>query len=166
MKTKKIILVILFVILIFIIGCTQEKAASEATDELGKQAINGCDGVCDNFEEQHTESPCYKSDCLGIEEGSNLIKQEQKSGQEPPPECLGKQATDADLPQSCKIWFSIEHIEQQGQQPLEPPQPKQQESKQQEDTITVEATGSAYKSTTGRTILLKGGIGKYFYRRS
>src|SRR3989344_7482996 len=115
---KKIILGLLFVILVIglvvISGCTQkiEQPArpveqDKKTDELGKQAINGCDGVCDNFEEKHTESPCYKSDCLGIEEGSNLIKQEQKSGQEPPPECLGKQATDPDLPQSCKNWFSV-----------------------------------------------------------
>ena len=41
----------------------------------GKQPVLGCDNICDAFEQQHHESPCYKPDCLGIKDEPQPIVQ-------------------------------------------------------------------------------------------
>ncbi len=45
--------------------------------EIKPPTVGGCDNVCDAFEQQHHESPCYKPDCLGI-------KDEQPPPTQPP----------------------------------------------------------------------------------
>lgn len=40
------------------------------------------------------------------------IEQEQAQGRQPPPECFGKKATDVNLPEPCKIWFSIQNSQE------------------------------------------------------
>lgn len=68
---------------------------------------------------------------------------EQPQSQLPPPECIGRAETDQNLPESCKIWFSIQKTQQPQaiQQQAQPHQPSQQQ-----ETITVKATDSVYKT--------------------
>jgi len=74
MKSKQIywphgILILLIVGIILISGCIQtddkESGFRSNTTPQDSQR-HGCDGICDDFERYHPESPCYKPDCLGI----------------------------------------------------------------------------------------------------
>ncbi|HLC88511.1 MAG TPA: hypothetical protein VJG49_00590, partial [Candidatus Nanoarchaeia archaeon] len=50
---------------------------------------------------------------------------EQQGTQEkqPPLECVDKKATDLNLPESCKNWFSVERMQEAPQQPGQPIMP-------------------------------------------
>ncbi len=51
-------------------------------------------------------------------QNEKIIQPQQQIGQQraqekqPPPECVGKKATDFNLPESCKIWFSVESMQE------------------------------------------------------
>lgn len=69
--------------------------------------------------------------------------QAQQSPSQPPPECVGKQETDPNLPESCRIWFSLQKTQQPqpGQQQVQPTQTSQQSGE-----IIVKSTGTTYKT--------------------
>src|SRR3989338_909442 len=85
----KLWLVLAFSVLL-IAGCTQPSSPF-ATDDLMQTAqpsqerpiITGCDGICDAFEQSHTESSCYKPDCLGIIDEQAMPPQPANPSQQP-----------------------------------------------------------------------------------
>lgn len=79
--------------------------------------------------------------------GFNFLKFQTPTQQlpeqlQPPTECIGKKETDANLPESCKIWFSMQNAQQ--------PQTSQQQSWQQQNEITVKGIDSKYKVVTAK----------------
>ncbi len=49
-----------------------------------------------------------------IQQEKEKLQQQEKI--QPPPECIEKKATDANLPESCKIWFNLQNIQESKQQ--------------------------------------------------
>lgn len=66
-----------------------------------------------------------------------------------PPECVGRQATEPNLPQSCKIWFSVPQKTQFGQ--TQPQQSPPQQQSQFSDQISVKSTGAKYKTVSSKS---------------
>lgn len=65
----------LLILVIFIAGCAGKQQQLEQQQRLEKQQQFGCDGICDSFEQQHPDSSCYNTDCLGTQEGQQQEKQ-------------------------------------------------------------------------------------------
>lgn len=94
---KKIIIGIIvgIVILIGIVGYQFLKPNPQPKFiEEEVPTTNGCDGICDEFEKAHPESPCYKPDCLGIiEETKQPTQQLPSDGIQPPMQNVSVKAT-------------------------------------------------------------------------
>jgi len=74
---------------------------------------------------------------------------EQQGTQEkqPPLECVDKKATDLNLPESCKNWFSVERMQEAPQQPGQPIMPQQGSP---EMVLSVKALQSSYKTVAAK----------------
>ena len=97
MKFKRTTLILIIISAVFMVSCT--KSAQLDLTEPINPSVN----------EEHSKET-----------------QEQQTQQEllqSPPECINKKETDANLPETCKIWFSI-----QKKQPIQPVQQPQQAS--------------------------------------
>ena len=66
---------------------SQETPTTQAPVPIPEQQerpiITGCDGICDAFEQSHTESSCYKPDCLGIIDEQAMPPQPANPSQQP-----------------------------------------------------------------------------------
>ncbi len=71
---------------------------------------------------------------------------QQASSLQPPPECIGRTATSPDLPESCRIWFSMQKTQQPQQQVQQPIQANEISA----EAISVKAIDSEYKIITAR----------------
>jgi len=79
-----IILIIIFIV--FISGCTNSDIGpldNEQNTDDEAQPRQGCDGICDDFERQNPESPCY-SDCSGLQPETQTNEEIQQPERIPP----------------------------------------------------------------------------------
>src|SRR3989344_4119582 len=142
---KKEHLVGFLLLLAFVVfGCAQPKTQFEQqpTDSIPslKWSEKCPNSICDTFEMENGICP---QDCTGIESWqeknvrpqNGLVEQQRTM----PLECVGKSATDINLPEECKNWFSGQKI-QQTQQPV------QQSARE----ISVKSLDSTYKTVTSK----------------